>query len=136
MEVRCYELSGLRVAEFPGGGPQLQRDSQAIEIISEASACHPELIVLPVERLSADFFQLKTRVAGEILQKFVTYRKRVAILGDISAHLNESSSLRDFVYECNAGTAIWFVRTLGELAEKIRVQTGQPDGDAGQTGAI
>jgi hypothetical protein len=127
MKVQCYELGGLRVAEFPGAGPQLERDSQALEIISEASACQAELIVIPVEHLSGDFFQLKTRVAGEILQKFVTYRKRLAILGDISAHLKESSSLRDFVYECNAGTAIWFVNTLEELAEKTRLQTAQSD---------
>jgi len=124
MKVQCYELGGLRVAEFPSAGPQLEHDSQAIEIISDASACDPELIVIPVGRLSVDFFHLKTRVAGEILQKFVTYRKRVAILGDISAHLKESSSLRDFVHECNTGSFIWFVTTLDELNTKIRMQTG------------
>jgi len=126
MRVQCYELHGLRVAEFPSAGPQLEGDGQAIEIISEASACDPDLIVIPVERLGVYFFHLKTRVAGEILQKFVTYRKRVAILGDISAHLKESSSLRDFVHECNTGSAIWFVTTLDELSAKIRVQTAQP----------
>jgi hypothetical protein len=119
MKVQCYELRGVRVAEIPKIGEPLKGDSQAIQIISEASACQPELIIIPVERLSDDFFHLKTRVAGEFLQKFVTYRKRVAILGDIAAHLGESHSLRDFVYECNAGTAIWFVKTLGDLEAKL-----------------
>ena len=127
MLVQCYELGGVPVAEFPKTGAELKGDTQAIQLISEASACQPALIVIPVERLSADFFRLKTRVAGEILQKFVTYRKRVAILGDISAHLKESSAFRDFVYECNTGSAIWFVATLDELAAKIRVQTAQLD---------
>src|SRR6185437_8502777 len=113
--VQCYELHGVRVAEFSKTGDELRTDRQAIEIISEASECQPELIIIPVERLSKDFFHLKTRVAGEFFQKFVMYRKRVVILGDISAHLNRSSALRDFVYECNAGREIWFVTSLDEL---------------------
>lgn len=51
-------------------------------MISEAAAHRAELVIIPVERLSDEFFQLKTRVTGEILQKFVTYRKRVVILGE------------------------------------------------------
>jgi hypothetical protein len=119
MDVQCYELRGLRIAELPNNGDQLRSDRQAIEIISEVATCQPELIVIPVERFSDDFFCLETRVAGEVLQKFVTYRKRVVVLGDISARLSESSSLRDFVYECNARREIWFVTSLDELDQKL-----------------
>jgi hypothetical protein len=38
------------------------------------------LIVPPVDRLGDDFFRLKTRIAGEIIQKFVTYGVRAAIV--------------------------------------------------------
>ncbi len=122
MNVEVYELHGVRVVEFRKTGDQLRNDRQAVEIISEASAHNAELIVIPVERLSEDFFHLKTRVAGEILQKFATYRKRVAILGDISAQLSESSALRDFVYECNAGHQAWFVTSVNELDQKLLAQ--------------
>ena len=125
MDVQCYELHGVRVAEFPKMGDQLRSDRQAIEIISEVSACQPELIIIPVERFSDDFFYLKSRVAGEVLQKFVTYRRRLVILGDISARLNESSSLRDFVYECNAGREIWFVTSVDKLDQKLLQQAGR-----------
>lgn len=125
MGLQCYELRGVRVVELPKAGDQLKNDRQAIEIISETSPHRPELIVIPVERLSDDFFHLKTRVAGEFLQKFVTYRKRVAILGDISARLAESPALRDFVYECNAGHQIWFVTSVNELGQKLLTQARQ-----------
>jgi hypothetical protein len=118
-EIRCYEMHGVRVAELPKTGEPLKSDRQAIDAISEASACQPELMAIPVERLGDDFFQLKTRIAGEVLQKFVTYRKRVAIVGDISVYLNESSALRDFVYECNAGREIWFLTSVAELDRKL-----------------
>jgi hypothetical protein len=122
MDIQCYELHGVRVAKFSNAGEELGTDRQAIEIISQASECQPELIIIPVERLSNNFFHLKTRVAGEFFQKFVTYRKRVVILGDISVHLNTSSALRDFVYECNAGREIWFMTNLGELTQKLITQ--------------
>lgn len=127
MNVQSYELHGMRVVELPKIGDQFRNDRDAIEIISEAAAYQAELIVIPVERLSDDFFQLKTRVAGEILQKFVTYRKRVVILGDISEHLNDSSALRDFVYECNLGRQVWFMRSVSELEQKLTVQEGSGD---------
>ena len=69
-------------------------------------------MAIPVSRLSPDFFQLKTRLAGEVIQKFVNYRMRLAMIGDISAWLAQSNALRDFVYESNRGTAIWFVPRL------------------------
>jgi hypothetical protein len=81
------------------------------------------VIIIPVDRLSDGFLDLKTRVAGDVLQKSVSYRKRVVILGDISTRLNESSALRDFVYECNAGREISFVSTLPELDQKLLLET-------------
>ena len=122
MNVQTYELHGLRVVEFPRAGDQLKTDRQAIEMISEAAAHRAELVIISVERLSDEFFQLKTRVAGEILQKFVTYRKRVVILGEISKHLNGSSALRDFVRECNSGFQVWFLTSVTELEQKLLAQ--------------
>lgn len=74
------------------------------------------MIVIPVERLNDDFCQRKTRAGGEVLQKFVTDRKRVAILRNISTHFSTSAALRDSVREYNAGLQIWCVANLDELA--------------------
>lgn len=75
-------------------------------------------MVIPAERFEDDFFRLRTGVAGAFLQKFVTYGVRVAILGDISRHLEASSALRDFVYESNRGRQIWFVGTEEDLRSR------------------
>lgn len=104
------------------GRRSTKADRQAIEMISEAAAHRAELVIIPVERLSDEFFQLKTRVTGEILQKFVTYRKRVVILGEISKHLKGSSALRDFVRECNSGLQVWFLTSVKELEQKLLAQ--------------
>ena len=63
-------------------------------MIGAARGESASLVALPVERLHEDFFRLRTGVAGEFVQKFVTYRVRLAIVGDIARHLSESEALR------------------------------------------
>jgi hypothetical protein len=79
-------------------------------LIAEALSSDARLVAIPAERLSSDFFQLSTRKAGHFIQKFVNYRLRVAILGDISHHVEQSAPLADFVRESNRGRDVWFVR--------------------------
>ena len=55
-----------------------------------------------------DFFDLSTTLAGQILQKCVNYRMKLAIYGDFSNYA--SKALHDFMYECNNGNEIFFSR--------------------------
>ena len=101
----------------PLEGKKLRTGRDATDLISEAAGA--DMIVIPVERLDDDFFRLRTGVAGEMVQKFVTYRKRVAIVGDVSAHVNESKPFHDFVYEANRGRDLWFVADREELDRRV-----------------
>jgi hypothetical protein len=78
-----------------------------------------ELVLLPVDRLSPSFFQLRTGLAGAIAQKFVTYRMRLAIIGAISPDALESPALRAFVNESNCGERIWFLDHTGDLGKRL-----------------
>ncbi len=64
-----------------------------------------------------DFFILSTGLAGEILQKFVTYHVKLAIFGDFSRYT--SKPLRDFIYESNKGNHVFFAGTQDEAVEKL-----------------
>jgi hypothetical protein len=97
----------------------LRNDQDAVELIGEALSQGAEWIVIPIVCLEADFFRLSTGVAGRILQKFVTYRRRVVILGDISHHIAESSAWNDFVVECNRGDSIRFVENRDDLETRL-----------------
>lgn len=119
MSGKVHELHGVRVFECDAEGPQPRNDRDAVDLMSEAGANGAKFVAIPVARLGADFFRLRTRIAGEVLQKFVTYRMPVAIVGDISDFLSESSTLRDFVHESNHGDQVWFVASLAELDERL-----------------
>jgi hypothetical protein len=122
MDTRCYDLHGIRVAELAREGTPLQNDRDAVDAIASVSAHNAEIIVIPTERLDEDFFRLRTGIAGQVIQKFLTYRFRLVIMGDISERLRESSALRDFVYECNTSSDIWFVTRLDELNQRLLSQ--------------
>ncbi len=76
-----------------------------------------EAMVLPKAALSEEFFQLSTRLAGEVLQKFVNYHMRLAIVGDFSGYT--SKSLKDFLYESNKGSAVFFLASEDEAMERL-----------------
>jgi len=119
MTSRSYELHGMRALECTPEGERLRTDRDAADLVGAAFEHHAALLVIRVESLDDDFFRLKTRVAGEIIQKLVNYRLRLAIIGDISQYLAESSSLQAFVIESNRGDQIWFLASLEEPDQRL-----------------
>jgi hypothetical protein len=113
------ERYGVRVFLCSPDGTTLRTDRDAVDVIGEALQHRADLVAIPTERLDDRFFTLGTRLAGEIMQKFVAYRLRLAIVGDITRHLDGSSALRALVYESNAGSHVWFMADAAELDVRL-----------------
>jgi hypothetical protein len=113
------ELHGIRIFDVPSEGPALRTGRDATDLISAASEHGATIIAIPAERLADGFFDLRTLIAGEIAQKFVTYGRCLAIIGDISREIATSKSLSAFVAESNRGQDLWFVENLDDLANRI-----------------
>jgi Domain of unknown function (DUF4180) len=118
-ETTIHESRIGRILEYPVDGSPLGNVSAALEIISDARSQWAEIVAIPVERLGDEFFNLRNGIAGEALQKFVTYHLRVAIVGDILRLSSASKAMHDFVVECNRGTTVWFVGSLEQLMDRI-----------------
>ena len=116
-------MAGVHLHEVDSEGPVIGDGQAVVDLIGEIYGSEADLLVIPVERLAPEFFRLSTGVAGEVLQKFVTYGCRVAIVGDIEAHLAASSALRDFVRESNAGRHVWFVPDRAALDARLAATT-------------
>ena len=74
-------------------------------------------IILNKSAICEDFFILRTKLAGEILQKFVNYHVKLAIIGDFSVH--KSKNFQDFIYESNKGNDVFFVPNDSQALEKF-----------------
>lgn len=64
------------------------------------------------------FFDLKTKLLGEVMQKAVNYKVQIAIIGDFNKET--SKSLNDLRVECNRGRQFFMVNTLEEAIEKLK----------------
>ncbi len=114
-----YQLRGQRVAEVSPRGAALESERDATELIGEALGAAANIVVVPVERLSGEFFRLSTRKAGHFIQKFTNYRMRLVISGNISGHVAQSEALADFVRESNRGRSVWFVTDPNEVNARL-----------------
>ncbi len=88
-----------------------------IATISYETRC--DRMLLTKSAICENFFHLSTKLAGEILQKFINYNMRIAIVGDFSMYT--SKSFKDFIYECNKGKDIFFLPDEKQAIEKLSI---------------
>lgn len=118
MEITTITENGIGIAVVKSNEILINDVQSALDFMATVqyeSGCHR--IIINKSAICEDFFHLKTRLAGEILQKFVTYHVKFAIVGDFSNY--ESKSLKDFIYECNNGKDVFFVPDEEKAIEKM-----------------
>lgn len=115
MNIEITQHQGQTLAEVTG--PPIQPPQEALEILINCAYQGAEKIIIHSDQLMPDFFDLKTGIAGEILQKVSTYQLRLAIVGDFSQY--SSKSLRDFIFESNKVGRVNFVGSVEEAKEKL-----------------
>jgi len=79
-------------------------------------------IAINKQAVIEDFFKLSTGIAGEILQAFVNYSIKLAVVGDFSVYT--SKALKDFIYESNNGKHVFFVADEQTAIEKLSKHIG------------
>jgi hypothetical protein len=99
-------------------GAPIASTQDALDVIGAAFS-RAAVVAVPVGRFDERFFTLHTGLAGEIMQKFANYQMRLAVVGDISAHVAASTALRDLVFESNRGNQVWFVADFDELDNRL-----------------
>ena len=116
MTAQLIEHNNHRLLILNSEGPILTRTQDLLDLIQGAFAQKATVLVVPVPRLDQAFFQLRSGLAGEFVQKVVNYQLKLVVVGDISAHVAASGALRDFVREANRGQTIFFVSHLEDLS--------------------
>lgn len=116
--MKTIEQHGRRVAVISSQTPVMTDAASALQLIMDARyGADTSLIVMDKRAITEDFFILSRGLAGEILQKFVNYHIKLAIFGDFSSYT--SKPLRDFIYESNKGSSVFFTATEEEAVEKL-----------------
>ena len=111
--IAMHTQDGTSVAEVIGDGVLVKDAGGFLSLMMEAHA-NADRVALHAENIDPAFFNLRSGMAGDILQKLVNYRMKLAIVGDISEHLEKSEALKALVRESNRGRDVRFVATIGD----------------------
>ncbi|MCR2033147.1 DUF4180 domain-containing protein [Anaerofustis stercorihominis] len=74
-------------------------------------------IIVNKEAVDDVLFDLKNKILGELLQKYINYNIKFAVIGDFSKF--KSKALNDFIYEINNGRDFFFVEDIDTAVEKM-----------------
>ena len=110
MEIKIHTIDNRKIAEIISDDIVLQTVEDAVDLIGNMSYQGFDKLIIHEENIISDFFELKNKIAGNILQKFSQYSMPLAIIGDFEKY--ESKSLNDFIFESNKGSQINFVTTI------------------------
>jgi hypothetical protein len=115
---RVESWGGTAVLVVDAGGDPID-GREARDLMAEAFGEGAAMVAISVGRLEPAFFDLRSGVAGDILQVSATYRMRLAIIGNLPAPAASSDAFAALVRESNAGTQHWFVASLDALRERL-----------------
>lgn len=108
MGIQYWKQDGIPVAELTGPEKCIVDAPSALELAMTARhEAGASALLVDKAAVAEDFFILSTGLAGEILEKFIQYRIKMAVYGDFSCYT--SKPLRDFIYESNHGSDFFFV---------------------------
>lgn len=118
MNIQIIEKNGIATAVVNSTEKAITNVQSALDfIMSVTYETGSSRIALNKEAVSEDFFVLSTCLAGEVLQKFINYHVKFAVIGDFSHYT--SKPLQDFIRESNRGNDIFFVASETEAIEKL-----------------
>ena len=118
MNLKTIEENGVILALVEGEKVLVSNVQSALDLMATVRyETGADCLALPKAALDERFFTLSSGLAGDILQKFVNYQMKLAIVGDFSGYT--SKPLRDFIYESNQGKHVCFVSSEEEAITKL-----------------
>lgn len=82
MNYSVIEKNGMKYVLLSGTENPIASEQDAITMITVLAESDTNLVLIESARLSDGFLQLRTGIAGAILQKFTTYNIKAAIVLD------------------------------------------------------
>lgn len=117
MKIEISHINESKIAEVVSDKIFIMNTQDAFDIMVDIYYQDIGKIILHEKNITAEFFNLKSGLAGEILQKFSNYRVQLAIVGEFSKY--KSKNLNKFIFESNKNRHINFVSTVEDA--KIRL---------------
>ena len=116
MEIEFIEYWNSKIAKV-SAETIIRSVQDATDLLGNADYQGASKIVVNEASYDPRFFNLKSGIAGEILQKVSNYHKQLAIVGEFEKY--KSNALNAFIIECNRGHHIFFVSDFESALKKL-----------------
>ncbi|MFZ7133979.1 MAG: DUF4180 domain-containing protein [Eubacteriales bacterium] len=118
MNIKKFSANGIEIAVVHSDSVCISDVQTALDFMMSVNyETGSHSIIINKEALIEDFFILSTKIAGDILQKFINYQFKLAVVGDFLSY--NSKSFRDFIYESNKGNSIFFVPCIEDAIDRL-----------------
>lgn len=118
MNVRISEKESSKVAIVESSDVLINSTQGALDLMATINHLYDcNKMVICESAITSSFFDLKTGIAGDILQKFTNYNMKVAIVGAFANY--GSKSLKDFIYESNQGSQVFFLGDENTAVDRL-----------------
>lgn len=117
MIIETHNIGNIKVAEIIADKIILTSTEDGLELLRNLYYQGFDKIIIHEKNITPEFFDLKTKIAGNILQKFAQYQMPLIIVGDFSKY--KSKSLNDFIFESNKGSQVNFVSDLSRVLQPV-----------------
>jgi hypothetical protein len=117
MTITSHTANDIQIAEVTSDKLIIETAEDGLDLLGNLYYQGFDNMIIHEENLTPTFFDLKTGIAGEILQKFSNYRMRLAIVGDFEKYAGKS--IRDFISESNRTGRINFLGSVEEALERL-----------------
>lgn len=118
MEIKIHQINQIKIAEVTSDKIVINSADDGLDLLGNLYYQGFDKVIVHEEQITTDFFDLSTRMAGEILQKFSNYRVKLAIVGEFTKY--KSNSLKDFISESNKTKHVNFVENINEALETLK----------------
>ncbi|MGL5831489.1 MAG: DUF4180 domain-containing protein [Candidatus Altimarinota bacterium] len=122
MKFNFIDINGVRLAEIINESQEIKSGQDGLDVVGNSIYGGAYKIIIYEDGLAAEFFDLKSGLAGEILQKFSNYNCELAIIGEFSKYPGQA--LKDFIFESNRVGRINFVDSLEEAQRVLGKSEG------------
>jgi len=117
MDFVVHDVNANQIAEIISEDLVINDLQDALDLIANLSYQEINKIIINENNITSEFFNLRSRLAGEILQKCVNYGIKIAIVGDFEKY--QSESLKAFITESNRGNQFFFVTDITKAKQML-----------------
>jgi len=103
MNYRVIEINEKKYIECAAAEAPIHTEQNALDLISACFENNTNLVMVSAEALADDFFKLRTGLAGSVLQKFINYNIKVAVV--MTDQQEVKGKFKEFITEANKGNS-------------------------------